>query len=169
MKKLTVLLSFVLVATFVFAQTPTPPPAPEAPDAGPVTEISFEEPTYKFGKIKQGEKVEHVFTFTNTGVEPLVISNAKGSCGCTVPEWPREVIAPGETGDIKVIFNSARKKGHRNQRVTITANTEPAQTVISLQGEVLVDEKVDDHSGHDHSKHDHSGHDHSKHGHNHKH
>lgn len=168
MKKLSLLLSFAFMATFTFAQTPTPPPTPKAPDAGPVTTITFDELVHKFGKINQGEKVEHVFKFTNTGGEPLIITNAKGTCGCTVPAWPRELIAPGETGEIKVVFNSKGKRGQRNQKVTITANTEPAQTIIALRGEVLVDGNAHDHHGHEHDhKHDHHGHDHSKHNHKH--
>ena len=142
----------------LFAQTPVAPKiAP--PPSGPITSIKFQEPIHKFGVIKQGEKVEHIFKFTNTGDSPLVISNARGSCGCTVPEWPREAIAPGAASSVKVIFDSTRKKGYRSQKVTITANTEPAQSVIMLRGEVLVDENPDEHKGHDHSKNGHH-HDH---------
>ena len=70
-------------------------PATPAIPAGPLTKLAFAEATFDFGKIMEGEKVEHNYTFTNTGDEPLIISNAKGSCGCTVPDWPREPIAPG--------------------------------------------------------------------------
>lgn len=159
MKKLNLMLLFAMFSMAVFAQD-----AADAPDLGPTTTIEFEEPNHEFGQITQGEKVEHTFTFTNTGDAPLVISNAKGSCGCTVPEWPREVVPVGESGTIKVIFNSRGKKGKRNQKVTITANTNPPQTFIALKGEVLMPEGGDDHN-HSHD-HDHS---HDGHNHNHKH
>ena len=117
------------------AATPVTPAAPAVP-AGPTTTLEFEESTFDFGVVDEGEKVSHIYKFRNTGNEPLVISDAKGSCGCTVPSKPTAPIAPGETGEITVEFNSKGKKGKRNQKVTVTANTNPPQTVISLTGEV---------------------------------
>jgi hypothetical protein len=104
--------------------------------AGPTTEITFDETEFNFGTVTDGEVVEHTYTFTNTGDEPLIISDARGSCGCTVPDWPKEPIAQGEEGKITVRFDSKRKVGDRRQKVTITANTEPAQTFIYLVGKV---------------------------------
>src|SRR5215204_6765023 len=63
--------------------------------------FKFNEEEFNFGTIKQGESITHNFEFTNTGKEPLIISNAAGSCGCTVPEWPKEPIAPGAKAVIK--------------------------------------------------------------------
>ncbi|NBC06785.1 MAG: DUF1573 domain-containing protein [Bacteroidetes bacterium] len=103
----------------------------------PLTTLEFDHTEYDFGEITSGEKVTHVFTFTNTGDQPLLLTNAKGSCGCTVPRWPRKAIQPGETASITVAFNSKNKRGKRNQKVTITANTEPAQTFLFLKGTVL--------------------------------
>ncbi len=111
-----------------------------APPTGPTTTIKFEEQEYNFGTIKSGEKAEHEYTFTNTGSEPLVISNAKGSCGCTVPQWPKEPIPPGGNGKIKVVFNSKGKSGPQTKTVTITANTDPPNTIIYIKGQV---EKAD--------------------------
>lgn len=108
---------------------------------GPITEITFENTEFDFGKIQEREVVKHVFTFTNTGDEPLILSNVKGSCGCTVPAWPREPLMPGETSSITVEFNSKGKKGSRNQKVTITANTDPPQSFIYMKGEVTVDDE----------------------------
>jgi len=105
--------------------------------AGPTTSVSFEEQRFNFGTVTEGEKVSHTFSFTNTGNEPLILSNARGSCGCTVPKWPREPIAPGESSDIVVEFNTANKRGNRSQKVTITANTNPVENFIYLEGEVL--------------------------------
>lgn len=116
--------------------TPGAKPAANAVPAGPTTTIEFKETTYDFGTIDEGDKVSHTFNFTNTGNEPLIFSNAKGSCGCTVPIWPREAIAPGATSEVKVEFNSKNKKGKRNQKVTLTANTNPPQTFIYLTGNV---------------------------------
>ncbi len=104
--------------------------------AGPTTSIEFEETEFDFGTVQEGQKVSHTYKFKNTGKEPLVLSDAKGSCGCTVPKWPREPIAPGATGEIVVEFNTQGKAGNRNQKVTLTANTNPPQTFLSLKGVV---------------------------------
>lgn len=110
---------------------------------GPTTTIKFDEDTYDWGTIMDGDKVTHVYKFKNTGNEPLIISNAKGSCGCTVPEWPKDAIAPGQSGEIKVIFNSQGKGAvggkEDAKRVTITANTDPADTYLTIKG--IVDKK----------------------------
>ncbi len=112
-------------------------PVAEAEEAmGPSTSVEFEESEWDFGKITDGDKVQHNFQFKNTGSEPLTIKNAKGSCGCTVPEWPREPIAPGESGEIKVEFNSKKKPGKQTKRVTITANTEPPQSYLTIKADV---------------------------------
>ena len=120
------------------ATTPDAADVPAAP-TGPTTTMSFAETEFDFGKVVSGEKVSHTYKFTNTGKEPLIISNAKGSCGCTVPEWPREPIAVGGTGEVTVVFDSKNKKGPRNQKVTLTANTDPPQSFIYLKGEVEPD------------------------------
>ena len=117
------------------AATPAAPAAPAVP-AGPTTVVNFEETEFDFGEVTSGEKVEHVYKFTNSGNEPLIISDAKGSCGCTVPEWPKEPIAPGATSEIVVRFDSSNKSGNQSKRVTLTANTEPAQTFLTIKGQV---------------------------------
>ncbi len=104
--------------------------------AGPSTTIQYVQPVYDFGHIDEGEIVTHVYKFKNTGGEPLVISNCKGSCGCTVPTWPKEPIPPGGEGEIKVEFNSKGKPGVQSKRVTVTANTMPTETFIEIKGEV---------------------------------
>ncbi|MEZ4954576.1 MAG: DUF1573 domain-containing protein [Saprospiraceae bacterium] len=132
--------------------TPPPPTAPgtvtptaannaatPAPPVGPTTTVTFAESEFNFGTVKAGEKVQHAYKFKNTGNEPLVISNAKGSCGCTVPSWPKEPIGVGEEGEILVEFDSKGKNGNQTKTVTITANTDPPQTLIQIKGEVLAD------------------------------
>ena len=122
--------------------TATKPAEPAAP-VGPTTVMSFDELEFDYGVVDEGEKVKHVYKFKNTGSEPLIISNAKGSCGCTVPSWPKEPIPPGASGEIDVEFNSKGKKGKQSKRVTITANTDPVQTFLTIKGEVKGDPAAD--------------------------
>jgi hypothetical protein len=103
--------------------------------------MTFEHSSHDFGTISQGEKVKHSFYFTNTGKSPLLIHSAQGTCGCTIPEWPKEPIQPGEEGKIEVSFNSEYKTGHQEKMVTILANTKPTKTVIKITGDVLVPDK----------------------------
>jgi hypothetical protein len=105
-------------------------------NTGPKTSIQFAEMEHDFGTIDQNTTNPKIFTFTNTGSEPLIISNAKGSCGCTVPEYPRQPIAPGETGDIKVVYSPGTQANQQAKSVTITANTEPATTVLRIKANV---------------------------------
>lgn len=109
---------------------------PEVKPEGPVPAIAFGEEMHDFGTIKEGEVVEHVFKFTNTGDAPLIISSATASCGCTVPEWPKEPIAVGEDGVIQVRFDSKNKPGIQNKTVTITANTFPKINRIRIKANV---------------------------------
>jgi hypothetical protein len=106
---------------------------------GPTTTVVYEHTDFDFGTVKEGEKVKHVYKFKNTGSEPLIISSAKGSCGCTVPKWPSEPIAPGGTGQIDVEFDSKGKPGKQTKRVTVTANTVPAQMFLNITGNVEKD------------------------------
>lgn len=107
---------------------------------GPVSKIEFDHTTFDFGTIEEGEIVTHVFTFTNVGEEPLIVINARGSCGCTVPQWPKDPILPGETASFTVKFNSKNKRGKRNQKVTITTNTEPPQSFLYMTGMITLQE-----------------------------
>ncbi|MFK7808053.1 MAG: DUF1573 domain-containing protein, partial [Saprospiraceae bacterium] len=106
------------------------------PTGAPRTKIEVLDKTFDFGVIKQGEKASTVYRVKNVGDNPLIISKAKGSCGCTVPQWPKEAIAPGEIAEIKVVFNSRGKKGKQNKRITLTANTDPVQTYMTITGTV---------------------------------
>lgn len=115
----------------------TPPaPMPPADYTGPLTTIGFEEATHDFGAIKQDSENKYSFKFTNTGKDPLVITDAIGSCGCTVPDYPKHPIAPGETGDINVVYKPGKQEGQQNKTVTITANTEPSQIVLRIAANV---------------------------------
>ncbi len=102
------------------------------------TEITFETPTHNFGTVVDGDMVKHSFKFTNTGDKDLVLFSVNATCGCTVPEdWPKNPIAPGEGGEIKVIFNSLNKVGAVNKTVNVEANTNPTVSRITIMGEVL--------------------------------
>ena len=98
--------------------------------------LKFEAMEFNFGEIESGDVVEHTFRFTNTGEGPLLITNAAASCGCTVPVWPKEPIEPNGSGEIQVRFDSKGKSGQQNKTVTVTANTQPSQTKLSLIGNV---------------------------------
>lgn len=100
------------------------------------TSIEFTETEYDFGTVVEGDQVEHSFEFKNTGDKELIIVDAKGSCGCTVPTFPEEPIMPGETGKIDVVFNSDKRVGEVKKSVTVIANTNPSKTVVYLVGKV---------------------------------
>ncbi len=95
-----------------------------------------EKDVFDFGFLTEGDTVEHVFTFKNTGNFPLIINNITASCGCTTPEWSRDPIAPGSESFVRVRFNSRHKEGEQNKTVTIFANTEPAMTDIRFRAMV---------------------------------
>lgn len=100
-------------------------------------EIIFKEKSIDFGNITQGDKVEHNFIFENTGDTPLVISNVAVTCGCTAPSWPKTPIAPGEKGEMKVIFNSSGKMGSQNSVVRVYSNAAEPIEKVSLISNVL--------------------------------
>lgn len=134
--------------TNVTVNSNTPTTVPSSPGGqaaaaptGPVTSISYDETTFSYGKVQEGTLVKHVYKFKNTGKEPLIISDAKGSCGCTVPQWPKDPIAPGATGEINVQFDSKGKQGPQEKKVTVTANTNPAQSILTIKGEVTAKPK----------------------------
>lgn len=95
-------------------------------------QIKFEETTHDFGEIKQNIEVQTLFQFKNTGKVPLVITNASSSCGCTVPEYPKEAIAPGESGAIKVVYNGSGKDAI-TKTVTLTTNTEQGSEMLTIK------------------------------------
>lgn len=100
--------------------------------------FSWEKESHDFGEIAQGEKVSYSFKFTNSGKSDLVISSAKGSCGCTVPEYSKDPVPPGGSGKIDVVFDSKGKSGGQNKKVTIVSNTVPNQAILTITGNVNV-------------------------------
>mgnify|MGYP000380310583 CR=1 FL=1 len=101
------------------------------------TSMAFNEMAHDFGTIDQNSENTYVFNFTNTGDKPLIIETATGSCGCTVPEFPREPIAPGATSEIKVVYKPGKQKGLQNKTITVIANTQPKDTRLSISANVL--------------------------------
>jgi hypothetical protein len=125
MKKVTVL-SFLLtflVASVVFA-------------GAVAAAFKWDETQHNFGKIQQGKPVTAEFTFTNAGQQPLIVSGARGSCGCTGVEYPKEPIMPGAAGVIKATFNAA-SAGSFNKTVTVESNAEAGAVYLEIRGEVV--------------------------------
>lgn len=115
---------------------PQPQPESAPVPSGPATVIKFAETEHNFGKINQETDNKKIFKFTNSGTEPLTIQNAVGSCGCTVPTFPKEPIAPGKSGEIVVVYKPGQQKGAQTKTVTITANTEPTNTMLYIKADV---------------------------------
>ncbi len=102
------------------------------------TTVQIIDSSYNFGKVAEGEIVEYNYRFKNTGSKPLIVTNVSASCGCTVPQKPEQPIKPGETGFIKVKFNSEHRVGNAHKTVTVSSNAEPAFPELLLIGEVTV-------------------------------
>ncbi len=111
----------------------------QSQDAVEYASFTFVDKEYHFGVIQEGEQVQNIFEFTNTSAMPLVIVNARGNCGCTVPEYPMEPIMPGDTSQIIVRFDSSKKTGRQKKSLLITANTDPEITIVNLIGLVMKD------------------------------
>lgn len=116
-----------------------------ADDAAKQTEIALKESTtvqiidssFNFGEIMEGEKVEYSYRFVNSGLKPLVIITASASCGCTVPQKPEKPVLPGETGFIKIVFDSKGRVGNAYKTITVTSNAVPEFPQLILTGDVL--------------------------------
>jgi hypothetical protein len=148
MKKYLILSLSALALTFTACGENTekkeaPASAVEASSAKAVSNapvMTFDKTIHDFGTIQEGERVETLFTFTNTGKSDLVIVDARGSCGCTVPEYPKNTpIAPGATGQIRVSFDSSNKPNLQQKTVTISANTDSGRETIRIKAMVQAD------------------------------
>ena len=101
------------------------------------TTVQLIDSAYNFGTVTDGQKVEYDYRFRNTGKNPLIISSAVASCGCTVPEKPEEPVRPGETGFLKVVFNSSGKQGDVHKTISVNSNAYPKFPVLQLIGKVV--------------------------------
>lgn len=123
MKKYSILSILLVLAVMAYAQQ-----TPAAKVDGPI--LTLEKNTHDFGDIYQGDVVEHIFKFTNTGNQPLIITNVTTSCGCTTPVFPRNPIAPGASGEIKVGFNSAGKLNKQTKTLPIISNASNDANIV---------------------------------------
>jgi len=114
------------------APAPAAAPAPD-PDAG---EFKFKEETHDYGEVPEGPLAETDFEFKNTGKKPILISEAHGSCGCTVPKWPQEPILPGKKGVIHVAYTTQGRQGMIMKDVTINSNAKQSPMVLHIRGTV---------------------------------
>ncbi len=134
MKQTLGILAIVLMASFRLAAQATPTEGqPAAAPTGAI--LKFESDVVDYGTIDQGSESLRVAKFTNTGTEPLIISGAKGSCGCTVPNWPKDPIMPGETSQIEIRYDT-KKVGGINKTVTVTSNDPAGAHVIKVIGTI---------------------------------
>lgn len=148
-KYLPAVLTFIFLTTSsIYAQDPiqqnkeqkteeVKPANPNSP------EITFESEVHDYGTIKQGAEGGCEFKFKNTGKEPLIISNAKGSCGCTVPTWPKEPILKGQTGVIKVHYDTKRV-GAFTKTITLESNAKTSSKLLTIKGVVEPSEENSD-------------------------
>jgi hypothetical protein len=149
MKKILIICLTIIATTFTACQdstakkvtnatTTTPTPTPGSNASGPI--ITFDKTEHDFGTINEGEKVTTEFNFTNTGKEDLIIVDARGSCGCTVPQYPKNTpIAPGASGKILVSFDSSNKPGLQQKSVTLSANTASGREMLRIKSNVTPD------------------------------
>ncbi len=133
MKRLTTFLCTILFGMLLIAQTEVNPNA---------AEFRFDNERHDFGELDEGPKATHEFSFTNVGKEPLIITNARASCGCTVPKWPKEPILPGQSSSIKVEYNTKGRPNSFNKAITITSNAKSRTKVIYIKGFVKKAEAV---------------------------
>ena len=128
MKRITVLICALIVTiNGLYAQVPTQSSTQDS--------IKFDKMMHDYGTIVQGADGNCEFKFTNNGKTPLILSNVKASCGCTVPEWPKEPIAPGKTSSIKVKYNTATV-GAFNKSITVNSNAVNNTVVLQIKGNV---------------------------------
>lgn len=99
-------------------------------------EMDFEDTVHNFGTLAEGIKAKHAFEFTNNGKTPLIISGAKGSCGCAVADYPRDPIAPGGSGFIQVVFDTDGKSGHQEKSIALTTNAQRSVRMLYIKADV---------------------------------
>lgn len=133
MKKFFSVIVIAFAALAVFAQEEKKEVAanPNAP------KMKFKEETFDFGELAEGPQATHEFKFTNTGKEPLVLSNVRASCGCTTPSWPKEPVLPGKESAIVVTYNTQGRPGPFTKSITINSNSDEPNKIIIIKGEVI--------------------------------
>jgi hypothetical protein len=133
MKRMVLFLIAGFFAISLTAQTQPEAAKPENPNA---PEITFEKTVHDYGSVPYNGDGKTMFSFTNTGKEPLILTNVRSSCGCTVPKWPREPILPGQSEVIHVEYKTNRI-GRINKSVTVQSNAKNGNVVLRIEGQVL--------------------------------
>jgi hypothetical protein len=105
-------------------------------DSVQLSTIQFEHTDFDFGKVTEGEIVEHTYLFTNTGEHDVLLREVKPSCGCTTPNFTKTAIKPGEQGKITVKFDSKGRVGNQNKQISVVANTKPSLTILRFTAQV---------------------------------
>lgn len=150
MKTINILMTFLLVLvlsaceskdTKLSTELVNNPKSAETP-SNKMPTITFSKTEFDFGRILQGEVVSYTFHFTNTGNVPLIITGVEKSCGCTASDYPRQPIAPGEGGDIKITYDSKGHFGFQTKTVTVITNAIPSSTVLRIKAEVRTPDQI---------------------------
>jgi hypothetical protein len=100
-------------------------------------EIIFKEYEHDFGKVKEGEKISHVFTFENKGTSDIVIISASTTCGCTVPKYDKKPIPPGSGGSLEVVFDTSGRSGLQTKTVTVKSNAKTPVVIVKITAEIV--------------------------------
>ena len=138
MKRVTLFFLATFVAFAVFAQNAAE--TTQAVDNANAPEISFDKTVHDYGTVPYQGDGKCEFKFTNTGKEPLILTNVRSSCGCTVPKWPREPILPGQSDVINVEYKTNRI-GKINKTITVQSNAKTSSLVLRIQGQVMKPEE----------------------------
>ena len=133
MKKVLAFLFFVSTVGSALAQAPAANNSAENKNKG---EMKFEKELHDFGTVVEGVNATYEFVFTNTGKEPIIISNVAASCGCTTPSWTKEPVKPGQKGSIKAVYSSQNRLGPFNKQITVTSNALTSTKVLTIKGNV---------------------------------
>ena len=137
MKNMFTLFVLITAISVTMAQTKEAPKQETKASNPNAPKLEFKEESYSFGEVVEGPQVTHEFKFSNTGKEPLILSNVKASCGCTTPVWPKEAVLPGKDAVILVTYNTQGRPGAFTKSITITSNADNPSKVIYIKGEVV--------------------------------
>jgi len=133
MKKISILMTVVALAVFVYAQQPA---TQEAPKSGAA--IAFTEVVHDFGNIEVGTKAETRFEFTNTGTEPLVLSKVQPSCGCTASDYTKTPVEPGQKGYVSALYKNTSSANHFEKSISVYSNAGATPTIrLTIKGNVV--------------------------------
>ncbi|MDR1653841.1 MAG: DUF1573 domain-containing protein [Prevotellaceae bacterium] len=140
MKQINILFAFVMATLFASAQQPAAQPKSDDPVDPDAPVIAFTETSHDFGNVQAGEKATYTFEFVNTGKSPLVIARAQASCGCTVPNWTKTPIEPGQKGEVTATYTASTNPQSFSKTITVysnAANAQQGKTALTIKGAVI--------------------------------